>query len=108
MTRKEFRDFVEKKCEEILLLLDKKGAEYSDGNSAFYNFEEGYHLATSDSPEEFAWDLRCKHLQSIKDLISNPSMSFSKAQADEKFGDDILYGFIIWAMDQKKYSSKNQ
>lgn len=106
MTRKEFRDFVEKKCEEILALLDKKGEEYSDGKDAFYNFEEGYKLATSNSPEEFAWDLRCKHLQSIKDLISNRDIKFTKAQGDEKFGDDILYSFIIWAITQKYYTTK--
>src|SRR5688500_2301052 len=103
MTRIQFRNFVEEKCKGILELLDKKGAEYSDGKSAFYNFEEGYNLATSNSPEEFAWDLRCKHLQSIKDLISNPQMTFTKAQADEKFGDDILYGFIICLIIQKHY-----
>ena len=103
MTRKEFRDFVERKSKEILDLLDRKGKEYSDGNSAFYNFDEGYRLATSNTPEEFAWDLRCKHLQSIKDMLSNPNISFTKAQGDEKFGDDILYGFIIWAMTQKHY-----
>lgn len=107
MTRKEFRDFVEKKCGEILNLLDKKGEEYSDGKDAFYNFEEGYKLATSNSPEEFAWDLRCKHLQSIKDLISNRDIKFTKAQGDEKFGDDILYGFIIWAITQKYYESSS-
>lgn len=102
MTRKEFRDFVEIRSKEILDLLDKKGNEYSDGGDAFYNFENGYHLATSDSPEEFAWDLRCKHLQSIKDLITK-KMSFTKAQSDEKLGDDILYGFIIWGIIQKYY-----
>ncbi len=102
MTRKEFRDFVEEKSKEILDLLDKKGDEYSNGNDAFYNFEEGFRISTSNCPETFAWDLACKHKQSIKDLITK-KMSFSKAQGDEKFGDDILYGFIIWAMTQKHY-----
>lgn len=104
MTRKEFRDFVERKCKDILALLDKKGDEYSNGQDAFYNFNDGYQLATSNSPEEFAWDLRCKHLQSIKDMIMKKN-TFTEAQANEKFGDDILYGFIIWGIMQKEVKS---
>jgi hypothetical protein len=100
MTRKEFRDFVEEKSKGILELLDKKGEEYSNGKDAFYNFMEGYKLATSGSPEAFAWDLRCKHLQSIKDIIGG--MSASEAMINEKLGDDILYGFIIWGLLKDK------
>lgn len=105
MNRKEFKDFIEQKCKEMLDLFDKKNKEYgADGSNAFHNFDDGYQLSTANSSEEFAWDLRCKHLQSIKDIITKKNQ-FSKAQADEKFGDDILYGFIVWGIVQKYYQS---
>ncbi len=103
MTRKEFRDFMEQKCKDMLDLFDRKNQEYGgDGSDVFHNFNDGYELATSNSPEEFAWDLRCKHLQSIRDQITKKNQ-FTKEQSDEKFGDDILYGFIIWGIVQGYY-----
>jgi len=107
MTRKEFRDFIEQKMKDMLELYDRKNQEYGgDGTDTFHNFNDGYSLSTADSAEEFAWDLRCKHLQSIKDLITKRN-NFTKEQVDEKFGDDILYGFIIWGIVQKYYQSVN-
>lgn len=102
MTREEFYTFVEGKFETLMGTLKNKQGEYAKTTNAFHNFDEGYMLATSDSPEEYAWDLRSKHMQSIKDIITSDNV-YPKELTDEKFGDDILYGFIIWAMYQKNY-----
>ena len=98
MKRNEFHEFVKEKCEELLEKLGKKGTEYALQENAFHNFEEGCKIATSTSPEAFAWDLRTKHLQSIKDIITETTPVFNQGVIDEKCGDDILYGFIIWAL----------
>lgn len=101
MTRGDFRDFVNEKFGEIIKLLDKKGEEYANSDDAFHNFVEGVDIATSENKECYAWDLRAKHLQSIKDIIRSPKGSHI-SMINEKCGDDVLYGLIIWAMLTEK------
>lgn len=104
MTRSEFYDFVEEKTTNLLDLLKKKAEEYAKSESAFHNFIEGYHMSTSKSEEEYAWNLRVKHLQSIKDMLI--SGEYDKKLVEEKFGDDLAYNLLIWCMISQKMDNK--
>lgn len=107
MTRKEFKDFVEFRCKGMIDLLDKKGYEYAAGDDGMYNFNEGVNISTCKTPEEYAWNLRTKHLQSVKDLVTRRIIP-NQAGIDEKLGDDILYGFIIWAITTENNTKNHQ
>lgn len=99
MKRSEFYKFVKEKTENLLQLLERKAKEYAKEDSAFHNFNEGFMLSTCHSREEYCWNLRVKHLQSIKDIIEAQVKNRPNIELiDEKFGDDLAYNLLIWAM----------
>lgn len=109
MTREEFYIFVKEKTSNLLQLLEKKANEYAKSEEAFHNFIEGKNISIAQTEEGYAWDLRVKHLQSIKDLIKDCEKGIlpNKNLLNEKFGDDLAYNLIIWAIIDEKIN-KNQ
>jgi hypothetical protein len=97
MNRKEFNALVDKRKELIESVLQKKGAEYANEANVFHNFEEGAKLSFHSNREMVAWEYMIKHLQSIKDMISN-NTPYSEHIIREKFGDAINYMILIEAM----------
>ncbi len=97
MNRKEFNALVDKRKELIESVLQKKGAEYANEANVFHNFEEGAKLSFHNSREMVAWEYMIKHLQSIKDMISN-NTPYSEHVIREKFGDAINYMILMEAM----------
>lgn len=107
MTREEFYEFVKVKTSELLTLLEKKAKEYAQSNQAFYNFDEGLGISTCKSREEYAWNLRVKHLQSIKDILEGKQPA-TQELINEKFGDDLGYNLLIWAMLTENLNENNE
>lgn len=104
MTRNEFiSDVVAKRLQLITDTLARKGNEYSADGTAFHNFEHGCTIAFAKNREVYAWDLMCKHLQSIKDMIDTVSISNAhnlptEVTIEEKIGDAINYLILIEGM----------
>jgi hypothetical protein len=97
MKRTEFNKLVDKRKELIESVLQKKGAEYADDVNVFHNFEEGAKMSFHNNREMVAWEYMIKHLQSIKDMISN-NKPYSEHIIREKFGDAINYLILMEAM----------
>jgi hypothetical protein len=95
MTRSEFKEsVVEPRIELIREVLTKKGTEYGADKSAFHNFEQASQLSYHKTPQGVAWEFMCKHLQSIRDMISDREFEDiipSKEMVEEKIGDAINY-----------------
>lgn len=110
MTRANFYDFVKSETSKLLDLLAKKADEYAKDKDSFYNFVEGKNIAIANTEEGYAWDLRVKHLQSIKDIILDCEKGIlpNEALLNEKMGDDICYAFLIWAMITEKIHLQNK
>jgi uncharacterized protein YheU (UPF0270 family) len=102
MTRSEFKEsVVEPRIELIREVLVKKGTEYGADKSAFHNFEQASELSYHKSPQGVAWEFMCKHLQSIRDMISDKESDDiipSKEMVKEKFGDAINYLILMEGM----------
>ncbi len=104
-----FKKIVEPRIESIRSTLQTKGTEYGADKSAFHNFTEAAgNISFHSSREKVAWEYMTKHLQSIKDIISNngfngidnqgfPSRT-SKETIREKIGDAINYLILIEGM----------
>jgi len=97
MNRKEFNQLVDKRKELIESVLQKKGAEYSGDANVFHNFEEGTKISFHSKREMVAWEYMTKHLQSIRDMISDDK-AYSEHIIREKFGDAINYLILMEAM----------
>lgn len=97
MNRKEFNKLVDKRKELIESVLQKKGAEYSGDTNVFHNFEEGTKMSFHSKREMVAWEYMTKHLQSIRDMISDDK-AYSEHIIREKFGDAINYLILMEAM----------
>ena len=97
MNRIEFNQLIDKRKELIESVLKKKGGEYANEANVFHNFEEGSKMSFHSNREMVAWEYMIKHLQSIKDMISN-NTPYSEHIIREKFGDAINYLILIEAM----------
>jgi hypothetical protein len=97
MNRTEFNKLVDKRKELIESVLQKKGAEYSGDANVFHNFEEGAKMSFHSKREMVAWEYMTKHLQSIRDMISDDK-AYSEHMIREKFGDAINYLILMEAM----------
>ena len=97
MNKTEFNKLVDKRKELIESVLQKKGAEYAADANVFHNFEEGAKMSFHSNREMVAWEYMIKHLQSIKDMISN-NTPYSEHVIREKFGDAINYLILMEAM----------
>jgi hypothetical protein len=102
MTKEFFtKHVVERRIELIKKVLEAKGTEYGADKSAFHTFINGSKLSFHATEQAYAWELMCKHLQSIKDMIDDHQKSMispSKEQIEEKFGDAINYLILIEGM----------
>jgi hypothetical protein len=102
MTLSEFKEsVVEPRIELIREVLVKKGTEYGADKSTFHTFEQASELSYHKSPQGVAWEFMCKHLQSIRDMISDKEFDDrlpSKEMVKEKFGDAINYLILMEGM----------
>lgn len=92
-----FEELVNKRLELIKSVLLSKGKEYATEQNPFHNFENGVHISTCDTPEQYMWTLATKHFQSIKDMLENPSGKYHEDYIREKLGDAINYLVLIEA-----------
>lgn len=97
------KDFLEEQKELFNQLHNKCGkkqVEYTRGLSAFHNFEKAKGLSFHCSESKVAWEYCVKHLQSIKDLLSDDESGkpIDIEVIDEKFGDVIIYMTLIRSM----------
>ena len=97
MNKTEFNKLVDKRKELIESVSQKKGAEYAADANVFHNFEDGAKMSFHSNREMVAWEYMIKHLQSIKDMISN-NTPYSEHVIREKFGDAINYMILMEAM----------
>lgn len=111
MTRENFNKHVEavfKRTEQVLV---KKGSEYANDKEVFHNFNNSTGISLHNENTSVAWEFMTKHLQSIKDILSEVENTcltprFTKEMIDEKFGDTINYLILIEGMLREKLENK--
>ena len=105
MKRKEFNeDIVNNAILRSKTVLAHKNDEYAGEEEVFANFKEGLGLSFHNIPEKYTWELLCKHLQSIKDIISNIENNKlpTKELLDEKFTDAHNYLYLLEGMIKER------
>jgi hypothetical protein len=98
MTNQQFLEGMQEFFKELYERTKEKQEEYTVGDNPFHNFEQAESLSTTDSRERVAWEYCVKHLQSIKDVISDDTIEYGPEWVDEKIGDVIVYFVLIRAM----------
>lgn len=102
MDRSEFNEVVEHAIQRSKDVLIKKNDEYAGEYEVFANFKSGARgLSYHRLPEKYAWELLCKHLQSIKDIMDDIELLDqlpSRELIDEKFSDAHNYLYLIEGM----------
>lgn len=107
MTRENFNKHVEEVFTRTSNVLIKKGKEYANNDEVFHNFNNSTGISLHNENTSVAWEFMTKHLQSIKDILSeleNTCLTprFTKEVIDEKFGDTINYLILIEGMLKEK------
>jgi hypothetical protein len=95
----EFSQSVETALDIVKSRLVVKNQEYAHNSDVFRNFKTG--ISLQNTPEGVAWEYMTKHLQWLKDTITEqktPNME----QVDEKIIDIVNYLLIIRGMYEDK------
>ena len=81
-------------------VMSKKHDEYTTPDERFANFKQAVGLSYHNIPEKVAWEMMVKHLQSLKDIISNVEKGIlpSVETLDEKCGDIHNYLYLLEGM----------
>ena len=91
MKIKDFNNLLEKRFEKTRKTYSKKMNEYATDLDV-----KGVGFSFHDTPEGVAWEYACKHLESIKNIISKcPGEVPTDELLEEKIGDAINYLIII-------------
>ncbi len=109
MTRKEFNEnIVERGMIRSRIVLRSKNEEYAGEEEVFENFKQGLGISFHTIPEKYTWELLCKHLQSIKDIISDVENNKLPTEdlIDEKFADAHNYLYLIEGMIKERNNGK--
>ena len=108
MKTDDFNKQVSKRLGLITSILLKKGDEYASTIDRLHSFKEGCNLSFHNIPEKFGWELNCKHLQSIKDMLNKIELGQlpSEDLVEEKFGDAINYLILLEAMIKERINYK--
>jgi hypothetical protein len=109
MTRQNFNRVIENRINLLNYVLKTKGNEYANNDEVFHNFKQAVGISFTNSPEKVAWEMMVKHLQSIKDIIHQVSISDnypSEAFVEEKIGDAINYLILIEGMLKERIYEK--
>jgi hypothetical protein len=103
--RASFKAFVNNRIEQTRNVLDKKSAEYSDGqNDKLYNFKRAAEIS-GDSIEKALAGMMLKHEVSIWDILEE-KRPFNSDMIAEKFGDMINYLILLEAVFTERESEK--
>ena len=104
MNTKDFDSVVERRIEQIRIVLGAKAKEYSSDTDRLHNFKEGARMFNC-TPERHLMFLNSKHLISINDMVTaldGPAKSYSILEAElaiakweEKIGDAIDYLILL-------------
>tara|TARA_R110000744_G_scaffold160678_7_gene276978 strand:+ start:48 stop:374 length:327 start_codon:yes stop_codon:yes gene_type:complete len=75
---------------------NRKRNEYANDADVFISLKNGTDFSFHNEPEKVAYEYLCKHLESIKSIISKlPEEKPRYELINEKFGDAINYLIII-------------
>lgn len=110
MIRKKFNYIVDKAIDRSRNVMISKNEEYASEDEVFGNFKKGVGLSFHDTPEKYCWELLTKHLQSIKDILSDVENNKLPTQAllDEKFADAHNYLYLLEGMIIEKSENGNK
>lgn len=97
MSNEQFDQIVENRIELIRSVLLQKRKEYANQTNPFSNFHRAIGISNHNTPQKVAWEYMTKHLQSLKDILSN-EVPFTKETVEEKIGDIINYLILIEGM----------
>lgn len=99
MKRKDFNQVIERAIARSKEVMYHKNDEYANSDESFKNFKEGVGISLHNEPEQYLWELMVKHLQSIKDIVSNIGSVVPEGRlVDEKFGDAHNYLYLLEGM----------
>lgn len=104
MIRKKLNQIIQERFEQSRAIFENKNEEYANNEEVFKNFKQGVGLSFNNTPEKYAWELLCKHLQSIKDILTDieNNKSITKELVDEKMSDAHNYLYLIEGMITEK------
>lgn len=111
MNREKFNLHVEEVIDRTKKILLKKGEEYAKTEDVFHNFNKATGISLQNTNVAVGWEFCVKHLQSIKDIITDieetgniEKLNFNLI--DEKFGDAINYFILLEGMIKEKIKNK--
>jgi len=102
----DFNDVVDKRCEFVKEVLQKKAKEYARGGDRFHNFNEAAKILNT-TPEKALRAFMVKHEVSVIDLIEKANdYTFKKDVSceliEEKIGDMINYLILLEGLLKKR------
>lgn len=100
MNPKDFNDLAFKRTGATLLLLGKKGEEYSTADDKLHNFKQAAALLRC-SPEQALWGMLAKHIVSIGDMVA-ADKAHPAALINEKIGDTVAYLILLEALMKER------
>lgn len=87
-----------------------KAKEYANDNDRFYNFNNAKNFTLAKTNVGAAWEFLCKHLQSVKDIVSEIDAGnwsrITEKLLDEKFADCFNYFILIEGMIREELDRK--
>ena len=113
MQRTKFNEHVQVVFDRSVRVLVKKNDEYANADEVFHNFNNAVGISLHNSNVAVAWEFVVKHLQSVKDLVTEieednelNALTIPQAYLDEKFGDVINYFILIEGMIKEKIAER--
>jgi len=107
MTVDDFNKIVDRRINEIKMVLVEKAKEYANCDDRLSNFKR-IALLRSKSPEEVLMGMAVKHFQSIYDIVDDIESGVDDSKVvimhDEKIGDAINYLILLEALIKERLS----
>jgi hypothetical protein len=98
MTRKELTSFIERECQQIINLFEKKNSSYGAEHNAFHNFIEAARRVLWVNVSENYWNpddvLRTLLIYINKHMIALENRGMQDPEAQERFRDIAVYALI--------------
>ena len=102
MKRDKFEILLGKVFSRTTNVLTKKSKEYATDKDVFQSFKNGTGFSFHNEAEKVAYEYLCKHLESIKTMLSD----LNNNPPDEKIGDAINYLIIIEGLLKERIGDK--
>lgn len=100
MKSEDFEALLERRTDQMNLVLASKAIEYSHRNDRLYNFKRAAKI-TETTTSEALWGMAVKHLVSVQDIVSG-YLDNNARNVDEKVGDLINYLVLLEAALQEE------